>query len=312
MAYPVIESRTKTDFTTNPTTFAANLPAVIDAGELLLLMAKTEDENSIVEASVSDSTSDAWTSLEGPTGSTTEGSALVFAKVADGDEDSGTVTFTTLGSGGCAQAYVYRISGWGGTIATDIDIAVSTAYTISSTADPEAVTAGWGSDTNLFLVSVHLNDDDATTAAASTGYGNLQSASIGNGGNNSATMAIFDRELTASSDNPGTITLSESERWLCCTMVIKPAASDTTVAVTAASAAYTAQSVGPLEAVGITAAVATYAAQALAILESIPIVAAVATYAAKTVALPGVAIRTGRIFRDLISNMVRDIFRDTT
>jgi len=114
VAFPTRESVTETQFSTASTTHNVSMPATVDAGDLL-----------IVIISIKDSASNTFTTPSGWTAIANDDNAPfvhqgIFAKDADGTEDSTTVNFATSSAAtGCAQCY--RISGWGGTLASDLE-----------------------------------------------------------------------------------------------------------------------------------------------------------------------------------------------
>jgi hypothetical protein len=146
----------------------------------------------------------------------------IYAKSADGDEGGGTENVQTSSSQR-AVAHLYRISGWGGTVATDIDISTVNNASDSSTPDPSAVTAGWGADTNLFIAAVGAGDDDETANSGPGGWTNLQTTATGAGSNQSPSVHNAQLASSNASENPGTFSLSGSEAWAAYTLVIKPA-----------------------------------------------------------------------------------------
>lgn len=218
MAFPTVESvaTSTNDFETSHT---VNLPATIDAGDLLLMLWTNDGGDT-------PSTPTDWTSLYKVTESGSAVTFAAFAKSADGDEDGGTVTVTT-GTGEDSAARVYRITGWGGTISTDIDVATSDEG-LTDAADPPNVTAGWGSADNLWFIHLATSPSDAvssfptnyTTNGASTGSGTASS---------DASVHASYRTNAASSENPGTFTLSGFNNSLVATLVIEPGVAEQTL-----------------------------------------------------------------------------------
>lgn len=107
MATPTYQSTTVTDFGSDATSHAANLPATVTAGDLLLAVAAFDSTPSTI------TTPSGWTRLIDVGGDPVAG---VFAKVADGTEDGGTVNFVTSDAQR-GSVHVLRITDWQGTLA---------------------------------------------------------------------------------------------------------------------------------------------------------------------------------------------------
>lgn len=117
MATPVVQSVTTTDFGVDATTHNANMPATVNAGDLLLAFVAF-DTGCVI------TTPAGWTRLSGWNNIGSVASACefaVYAKDADGTEDSTTVNWATdAAQQGTIQ--VYRITGWGGGSRLDFPI----------------------------------------------------------------------------------------------------------------------------------------------------------------------------------------------
>lgn len=218
MTFPSVTSITESAFPTAATTHAVDMPATVAAGDLLLMFFTCFGPNSIT-------TPTDWTQIYKKVDGS--GAGACYAKDAVGDED-GTTVDVVVGSSVRATAQVYRIaaSSWFGDLAgVEAGTAVSSS---SSTPDPPSVTASWGSADNLFIESAHYQDDDATVSSYSTNYSNGTRTACGSAtANTNATTATARRELASDTDDPGTITLSQSEGWTSNTVVIRPAAAAT-------------------------------------------------------------------------------------
>ena len=106
LAAPVVTSVTETAFGTDTTDHYVNMPATVNAGDLLIVLF-TNDRNETV------TTPAGWTALA----SDANGQAVrlsVYYKIAAGTEDGTTVNFVTS-STEQAAAQVYRITNWHGT-----------------------------------------------------------------------------------------------------------------------------------------------------------------------------------------------------
>ena len=112
MAFPTVESVTEEGFAGATTSHAVDMPATVTSGDLLLMIFASYSNSAITTPS-------GWTEL-----AKTESqfvSNAFYAKKAVGTE-GGTEVDVVTAAGVAASAHVYRITAWGGTIATDIDI----------------------------------------------------------------------------------------------------------------------------------------------------------------------------------------------
>lgn len=214
MAFPVVESTTSTGFSSTSTTHAVDYPSTVDSGDLLVMVFAANDGAVITTPS-------GYTELDQdedpPTVAVRVG---VFVKSAAGTEGGGSET-VTIDASKTAAAQIIRVTGWSGTIATDIDISTA-AIGSSSTPDPDSVSAGWGSADNLFITVVGAGDDDATVTSFPTNYGGGSGVISGGGGNNGCTVGSCYRSLASTTDDPGIFNLSEAEAWVSWTLVVAP------------------------------------------------------------------------------------------
>ena len=178
MAFPTIQSRTITAFNTG-TSHAANYPATVNSGDLLLLFAHFFGAGDTIDVSAV------------PTGYTqvmasqtaSDAGLFIAAKIADGTEDSGTITVTT-GSSAMMVVMIYRITGWFGTIATGINVGTAaTDGAGSANANPPNLDPGsWATEDTLWLAPISIanfgltdgNRDITATPQTPSAFGNLQ------------------------------------------------------------------------------------------------------------------------------------------
>lgn len=152
----------------------------------------------------------------------TVGSATIaeFFKSATGAEGA-SVSLTTQNS--CAVSYIcYRIRGWQGTPEKG-----TASGAASANADPPSVTPSWGSDADLFIATFGDGGLIIGTVAP-TNYSNLLT-----GTSSGSAISAAQRNLTASSDNPGTFT-SSSTSWVAQTIAIRAGA----ILLTASTVSY--------------------------------------------------------------------------
>lgn len=210
-----VESVTETSMAAD-TSHLVDMPATVNSGDLLIILIAARFNSAEFD------TPSGWTLLNSLHNNVVE--FAIYAKDAAGTEGGGTVDVTSTSSV-AAAAQTYRISGWGGTLATDVDISGTLATGASTAPNPASVTAGWGSHAqNLFIACGGAGDDDETWNAAPTNYTNLISTTSGGGINASGSVGSARRTLEADTDDPGTFTISASESWVAGTIVVKPAA----------------------------------------------------------------------------------------
>lgn len=218
MTFPTVESITESPFATATTEHLCDFPATVNAGDLLILIAANDN-------ATAQTTPSGWDVLDkrSPNNQVYGG---VYALDAAGTEGGGTVDVVTAAAEEMS-AHMYRIIGWKGSIATDVDISTfAESATGSDAPDPNSVTAGGGSDDNLFIAAVVSGDDDESAQTYPTNYGNGVSVSSGSTTASAKPRShSCRRELAAASDNPGAWLLTGAEQWLAWTIVIAPAVS---------------------------------------------------------------------------------------
>ena len=212
MSTPVVESNTISS-ETGATTHTVDYPATVDAGDLLIIHSSVNGNPGITGSS-------GYTVLLDLPNGDSNTKIHVQAILAVGDEDGGTTTFATDATEASLNV-VWRISNWGGTLATDVDI--STGST-SAPPNPDAVTAGWGSDTNLFIaLASHVRGDRSINAyptdyTGNNAVGQVVSSAAGVG------YGQATRALTADTDNPSAFAYASGTPGASsCTVVVKPA-----------------------------------------------------------------------------------------
>jgi len=132
MAFPTLESVTESSFDSASTTHNVSMPASVSSDDLLLMFFSPLDQPTVTTPS-------GWTLLDSDEMIQGTAALYFFGKKATGTEGGTTVNVGTDVS--CtAAAQVYHITGWGGTLASDIDSA-SDEYS-DSNPDPPSVTAG--------------------------------------------------------------------------------------------------------------------------------------------------------------------------
>lgn len=199
--------------TSNPDT--VDLPASIASGDLIIVF-------HFSDGALTRTFPSPWVEIKDTVVSGSSANIGIAYLIASGGETSVTVTKSADER---FSAIAIRISAasWHGTTAPE----VSTGTTGSSQfPNPDSVTASWGAEDNLFIAAYAVDGADVPlpTTAWPTNYDSNhidspEVASAGGGG-------IASRELAASSDDPGTFTMTATEQWWAGTVVIRPASAD--------------------------------------------------------------------------------------
>lgn len=210
--YPAVVSVTTTGSGGGTTSFVIDLPATIDEGDLLIAIVASDGNVTI-------GTPTNWSQLShNSDGNVT---LAVFGKDADGTEDGGTIT-CSISSSEDACAQVYRIINWNGVLTDDVDVGSVNTGT-DSYPNPPSVTAGWGSDKNLFI-AMYAQDGNRNVSGYPTNYSNDQTYVYSRDFFNFGTVCIASatREYESLSDNPGTFMAGGSDDWVAQTLVVRP------------------------------------------------------------------------------------------
>lgn len=212
MAFPVVESVTPTVFGTAATSHLVAMPAVVLLGDLLV----AEFVNS-GDATVTTPTG--WTQLHTTANGVTArlGSYYRIAGALDGGATFDFVTSTSVR----AVAHVYRVSSWHGTTPPEVGTAATGS---STTPDPPTLTPSWGAADTLWL-AVAGSAGAVTVTTYPTSY--TDGFDDNTTGANSVMVGSARRQLNATSDDPGTYTVSVTGAWVAQTVAIRPAAGGT-------------------------------------------------------------------------------------
>lgn len=185
------------------TTHNVNLPATIEAGDLLIMYIAIDGAEAIT------SPPSGWTQLYDVANGTAVRHAA-FWKRAVGNEDAGTEAVTIANSDNIAAAVVaYEGAG---------DPEAGTAATGSSeNPDPPSLTPAGGAKDYLWIAAVGTDAGDGDVQSAPSGYLGLIAVD-GTGIN----LGVARKELNASSDNPGTFDLLDTNAYVANTIAIPP------------------------------------------------------------------------------------------
>ena len=216
---PTVRSSILGERLSDTTSFGTTLPATIESGDVIIAWICYDRGGS--DPGFSFGTGQGTFTLLDSGQTSNEVGYELRALVADGTEDSGTITHTFTTGQSFSWAY-YVVQDWAGTIADDIDIG-SVASGTSTTPDPPSATAGWGNDDN-FVMSLFCMD-------STSGLNDVSSWSLpdnqlnGDGGAGDVAIGVSTDELTTSPHNPGSYTVTNSNFWYAQTVVIEPDAS---------------------------------------------------------------------------------------
>ena len=221
--FPQVASVTETAFGTDTTNHYVNMPATVNAGDLLIVLF-TNDGSATV------TTPAGWTSLAS-TANGIEVRCSVYYKIAAGTEGGTTVNFVASAFEQAA-AQVYRITDWHGTTPPEI----STAATgTSNRPNPASLDpAGWDVADTLWIAVAGQDrgDQDGPTAYPAYYTDGISTLSAEDDTSTCRTHSAR-RVLAAASENPGAFTIPLSEEWVAFTIAVRPAPRDLTTSSTA-------------------------------------------------------------------------------
>jgi hypothetical protein len=189
-----------------------DLPTPVSAGDLLIVFHFAEN------VAGSRTWTAGWTEIRDTAGAGPESLGVAY-KIAAGGETTCVCTKTTERF----TAIAIRISAasWHGTTPPEI-----TAGATGTSANPDAgsITASWGSADNLFIATFSIDTETSLPVTVwPTNYtGNQTHGSYAD--ISAAYGAICTRELAAATDDPAAFTVTASETWIACTLVVRPAA----------------------------------------------------------------------------------------
>lgn len=210
---PVIESVTTTTSAVS-LNFTFNLPATVNAGDLLVAWVSTGAGSAISAGPTG------WTDV---TVSASQGwRGALYLKVASGSEAGGTATCGPLTQSAKWHATVLRISGWEGSIGGGT--AFSDAYysTANATRNPPSVSPSWGAKPTLWL-AMDCFDNGSTTSYSAYPKGfaliNLYNdPSPDSNATAQAVLKLFTKGM--SSVDPGNFTTSVGQTGRAATLAI--------------------------------------------------------------------------------------------
>jgi preprotein translocase subunit YajC len=220
LAAPVVVSVPDTPFGADTTDHNVDMPATVDAGDLLIVLFTNDGDATVT-------TPAGWSLLASDINGV-HVRVSVYYKIAVGTEGGTTVNFVTSAAEEAA-AQVYMITNWHGTTPPEISTAVTGS---GKTPDPASLDpVGWDVADTLWLAVAGQDkgDEQPPTYPASYTDGISTLSSTGNEGCQTHSAR---RVLTAASEDPGAFTIPANNKWVAFTIAVRPAPRDLTISST--------------------------------------------------------------------------------
>ena len=217
--FPYVAGTATSGEGSNTTTHAVTLPSGIIGGDLLIVFF-TVDGNPTVT----------WPGDWNVIFQAANGSSNrleIGYKFASGSDS---LSISTGTSSEQSAHIAYRITGHDQYRAPEVSPGVNTLT--SSTPDPDNLDLSAIGAKNYLWIAVEGNDDGrSTTNGYPTGYGDNQQTRASANSNQGVNIAAASKELNASSDNPQTFSLTDSEDYVACTVAVHPSSTPTAVSL---------------------------------------------------------------------------------
>jgi len=214
--YPNVLSVTTSSSGSNVTTHTINMPATINAGDLLLALF-TSDGNPTVSAT-------GWTQIGTTQNNGSDLNTSIWAKNATGSEGA-TQNFTTSASEQSAtQVYRIQAGTWrnSGTLTSDVNASTGTSATTQNPNPPSLNPGSWGTEKSLWIAyaggSRYASASSYPTSYTAAGY------IVGGTNGNGASTASAYLKAEADSQDPGTFTMNASQVSVSRTIAVRPIA----------------------------------------------------------------------------------------
>lgn len=214
MAFPTVAASTTSTEGSNTTSHTVSLPTGISAGDRLGVLFTNHGTATVTTPS-------GWSEID--TVSVDDGSAdncrtTYLERFADGNEGS-TLSITTSASERSTHIAM-RFESSDGSQAAE----ATTNSGTGNNPDPPSLTPSWGSDDTKWLACFghHFNDADEPSDDAPTNYSVVQTIQGTGSSNFDTTSGVADRDLAATSEDPGTWTITGLDVWVSMTVAIPP------------------------------------------------------------------------------------------
>jgi hypothetical protein len=201
--FPAVLARQANRQTSNTTTHTITLPTHT-TGDLLTVVFGIDDAPTV---SIDGSSTAGWTQIATATGGSSLTKGYAYKKVADNGS-----TILTLTSDSAQQSSHMVIVSDG----SDCDATATSGGSVN--ANPPNHTPSGGAQNYLWIAAAVTDSDTNSPTAAPTNYDELAKIVGSNGG---ASVTVAERELNASSENPGTFT-NGLISWVTFTIAIAP------------------------------------------------------------------------------------------
>lgn len=217
-SFPVLEEVTS-EHSAFGTTHNIDLPAEVNAGDLLLVSISFGLNDTFVSSADAD-----FTEIQAPVDSSNAVTLCMYLRKADGTEGGGTFDITLSSSSLLeGQVHRFRAGTWydDGTLANAYTL--GTAFIDLGDATPDPPIANPGTAAKYHFVTVFGADGEPTISSYPTNYVNGTETRGGAGGGTATTLGSATRELDAASETPGYFTISLTEESVSQTIAIHPA-----------------------------------------------------------------------------------------
>lgn len=218
MAFPAVSGTA----TGNGSGAAQSIPLTtltINSGDLIIVIA-AHDGAGVATYTFDNSTAGTWTEISSYSNGNVDYEC--HAKVADGTEDSATLSCTISQSEAHCHL-VFVITGWDGTI-TNVEIGTP-AYAATGSPDAPSLTASWGSDDNLWIAFYSAEVGGCDPTVWPTGYTSNQIQDANRVDAAGAKLAAATRENATATEDPSAWTVDDTSADVVAnTIVVKPAA----------------------------------------------------------------------------------------
>jgi hypothetical protein len=210
--FPEVASRTDKGEGSNSTSHTIDLPATVNAGDVLLIPISSDGFPTITW---DNSTAGAWTTVTAlDAASTTK--VFLFYKTADGTEGGKTLSFTTSASE-MLNSSVFRITGASGNVETTSDSSTGDRYPLNHI----SLTPSWGSKKTLWLALLSKDVSGETIYGSPPNYtAGSTDNTAGTSGNSPLVWAYSPHEV-ATEAFPGFVQINIQE-WAGYFIAVEP------------------------------------------------------------------------------------------
>ena len=232
MAFPAIESinpaadsstgGAATSGDTAATSHSVVMPATVSSGSLLMVFGRVAGAGTV--------SATGWTVVQDTSDAATGDDVTFYAykdSLAVGNEDGTSVTFS---HGNFKMAAISIAVTFAENPSVQSPQASTVAIGTTATVDPTTVTPTGGAKDYLFIWFGGWEGEQTLSKTAATNYTDRADVSTGTGGavTVNVQIKIGDRQLNASSTDPGSVTISAADEWTAWAIAIHPQTSTPT------------------------------------------------------------------------------------